>query len=402
LPSVSDRLELIRYSPIRQIAALLDRSRSKRSIISFGGGAPSLPPPKEILEEISRLLNDETVRAVGYCGTKGLPELRELISEDIERYFGTYYDPNSEIIITEGATEGILLALFSILNKNDEVILIDPTYVGFSEPIKLAGGRVKHIPALVKRGYQPRVEDLEASLTSRTKAFILLSPDNPTGRIISREFVKALVDLAVDRDFWIIYDATYKHIVYEGENVWVPGFPGAMERTIVVNTFSKEASIPGLRLGYTLAPKEIIEAMEKLKQYTSLAPNTLGQYALMKFYQDGVKDRYLKEVVLPTYKRRRDLMGELLRKYLPEAETVKPQGAFYYFVDIRPYLERMGRDDKEFANRLFYRKEVVVIPGAFFGEMGIGHVRMTFVSEPEERIKEGIERIGEFIFSYAI
>ena len=401
MPSLSDRVELIRSSPIRKIASLLDKSRSKESIISFGGGAPSLPPPPEVIEEMKRLLREKIVKAVGYCGTKGLPELRRLIAMDIEESFGTHYDPE-EIIITEGATEGILLSLFAVLNKNDEVIIVDPTYVGFSEPIKLAGGRVKTIPAFVNDGYQPKVDDLESCITTRTKAFILLSPDNPTGRIISAGFAKALVDLAVDRDFWIIYDATYKHIVYEGENVWIPKFSGAMERTIVVNTFSKEASIPGLRLGYTLAPKEVIEAMEKIKQYTSLAPSTLGQYALLKYYEDDIKGRYLKEVVLPTYRRRRDLMGELIRKHLPEAKTVMPQGAFYYFVDMSSYLEKMGRDDKEFANRLFYRKEVVVIPGSFFGKRGVGHVRLTFVSEPEERIREGIERMGEFVFSYAI
>ncbi len=400
MPELAYRLSLIKTSPIRRIAALLDQARRKRDIISFGGGAPSLPPPKEFLDEIMRLLKEMPQRACGYCGTRGLPELRSLIAEDLKKYFGVSYDPGKEIIITDGGTEGIFLTLFSILDKGDEVIILDPTYLGYSEAIKLAQGRVITLPVSVENGYQPDPEMLKERITGRTKAFILLSPDNPTGRIIREDFVKTLVDLAIDKDFWIIYDAAYKHIVYEGKNVWVDSFPGAREKTITINTFSKEASIPGLRLGYTTGPSEVIEAMEKIKQYVTLAPDTLGQYALLKFYENGVKDRYLREVVLPTYRRRRDLMASLIQKYLPEAKTVVPGGAFYFFVDIRYYLEKMNRDDEEFCNRLLYRKNVVAIPGSHFGSMGKGHIRLTFVSEPEERIEEGIRRIGAFMFSY--
>jgi len=384
------------------IAALLDKARRKKSIISFGGGAPSLPPPPELVDEIFRLLKEDPQKAVGYCGTRGLPELRERISEDFKKWTGVEYDPEKEIMITDGSTEGIFLTFLSILNKNDEVILLDPTYLGYSEPIKLAGGRIVRVPAPVETGYQPSIEDLEKAITRRTKAFVLLSPDNPTGRIINKEFVNALIDYATDHDFWIIYDGAYQHIVYEGENVWPQSFPGGKERIISIHTFSKEASIPGLRLGYVLAPEEVISAMEKMKQYTTLAPDTLGQKALLKFYENGVKERYLKEVVIPTYKRRRDVMWKLIKEYLPEAKTVLPPGAFYFFVDIRPYLEIMGRTDKEFASRLLYRKEVVVIPGSYFGKRGEGHIRMTFVSETEDRIRDGMERINEFVLSYTL
>ena len=400
MPNLSSRLSYVRASPIRRIAALLDRARRRGDIISFGGGAPSIPPPEELVAHLIELLRENPTKTVSYCGTRGLPELRELIARDLEKCYGVEYDPESEIIVTEGGTEGIFLALFSILDKNDEVILLDPTYLGYGEAVKLAGGRVRKVPVTVDTGYQPSLEDLKEVISPLTKAFILLSPDNPTGRIVDEEFVKGLVDLAVDHDFWIVYDAVYKHIVFEGENVWVDSIPGARERTITINSFSKEASIPGFRLGYATGPKEAVDAMEKLKQYVSLAPNTVGQYALLKFYEEGIKDRYLREVVIPTYKRRRDLMYELIREYLPEAKTVLPQGAFYFFVDMRYYLEKMGRSDEEFANRLLYRKNVVVVPGSHFGEMGRGHVRLTFVSETEDRIVEGMKRIGAYVFSY--
>ena len=400
MPALSSRLTLIRASPIRRIAALLDEARRKGNIISFGGGAPSLPPPREVLEYMCEMLKKDPGKVVGYCGTRGLPELRRLIAEDLKRYYGVDYDPDREVIITEGGTEGIYLALSAILEPGDEVIILDPTYLGYAEAIKLVGGVIRKIPVTVDRGYQPDLEDLKRTISTKTKAFILLSPDNPTGRVIDEGFVRGLVDLAVDHDFWILYDVAYKHIVFEGENPWLDRYPGARERTITISTFSKEASIPGLRLGYTTGPPEVIDAMEKVKQYVSLAPNTLGQYMMIRFYEDGVKERYLREVVIPTYRRRRDLMYELLREMLPEARTVLPQGAFYFFVNMEEYLRAMGRDDEEFANRLLFRKNVVVIPGSHFGEMGRNHVRMTFVSEPEERIREGIKRIAAYVFSY--
>ena len=332
MPSTASRLNYIKTSPIRRIASLLDEVRRRSDIISFGGGAPSLPPPKEIIDYLVDKLRNDTQKTVGYCGTRGLPELRELISNDLKENYGIEYDPSSEIIITDGGTEGIFLALSSIIEKGDEVIIMDPTYLGYSEAIKLLEGRVRKIPVKVEDGYQPNLEDLKHIISPVTKAFILLSPDNPTGRIIKEEFVKGLVDLAVDNDFWIIYDAAYKYITYDAVNPWVDKYSGARERTITINTFSKEASLPGFRLGYSTGPKEIIDAMEKIKQYVSLAPDTVGQYALLKFYQDGIKEKYLKDIVIPTYKKRRDLMYSLIKEHLPDAKTVKPEGAFTFLL----------------------------------------------------------------------
>jgi len=177
--------------------------------------------------------------------------------------------------------------------------------------------------------------------------------------------------------------------------------PGAHERVISVGSFSKEASAPGLRLGYALGPRNAMDAMEKLKQYTTLAPNTLSQHAMVRFLSGDTKAKYLRDLVIPTYRKRRDFMEKAIVQYLPEAKTVRPDGAFYFFVDMRRYLEAMDRNVEEFCNRLLTRKGVVAIPGSFFGDNGGGHVRLTFVSEPEERIDQGVKRIGEYVFSFA-
>jgi aspartate aminotransferase len=233
---------------------------------------------------------------------------------------------------------------------------------------------------------------------------LLLSPDNPTGRIVESDYVKGLLDLAIEKDFWILYDATYRDIIYgeRGKNQpKLTTFPGAHERVIALGSFSKEASVPGLRLGYVLGPSKTLDAMEKVKQYTSLAPNTLSQRAMVTFLTANTKERYLRETVIPTYLKRRDFMAEAIKKYLPDAITVIPDGAFYFFVDMEKYLGAMQITDEQFCNHLTKQKSVIAIPGSFFGEKGVGHIRLTFVSEPEQRIDAGMKRIGEYVFSFA-
>jgi len=398
MAKLSSRIDKIHTSPIRRVAALLDDARERSDVISFGGGAPSLPPPKKFLDEFSRLLNENPLRSCGYTGTKGIPQLREAIAGDVKKYSKVDFDPNSEIIVTTGATESIYSTIMSLIDSGDEIIITDPTYLGYREMIELAQGRPKQIPVHVENGYQPDGEELREAVSKKTKAIIVLSPDNPTGRIVNESFVKTLVDLAEDYDFWIISDEIYKHIVYEGEHVWISRHPGAKERTITVCSFSKEAGIPGLRLGYTLAPKQVIDAIEKMQQYSTLAPESIAQFPLVKFLNENMKEQYIKDTV-SSYSKKRDFMGKMIQQHLPLAKTVKPAGAYYYFVDMRDYLTKANRTEEEFAENLLRTTNVAVIPGRFFGDNGIGHVRMTFVSETEERIQLGIEKMARFLLA---
>jgi len=400
--TLSDRVTALHISPIRRVTALLAEASKRKELVSFGGGGPSLPPPKEVSEEIVKRITEDPQATSAYTGTRGYLDLRKLIAADWEKHQGTKYAPEKEVILADGATEAIFSAYLSIFNKNDELIVTDPTYLGYLESAQLAGARMIKMPVSVEDGYQPSLELLKSLVTKRTKAIVLLSPDNPTGRIVRLDFVKGLVDLAVDHDFWIINDSTYRDIIYGKDNQpRITTLPGARERVISVGSFSKEASAPGLRLGYALGPADVIDGMEKVKQYTTLAPNTLSQNAMIRFLSDGVKERYLQNLVIPTYMKRRDCMEKAIREYLPEAKTVRPDGAFYFFVDMRRYLRSMEQNEEEFCNQLMARKGVVVIPGSFFGEKGAGHVRMTFVSEPEQRIEQGVKRIGEYVFSFA-
>ncbi|MFX1597856.1 MAG: pyridoxal phosphate-dependent aminotransferase [Promethearchaeota archaeon] len=397
MPSLGDQVKEIRTSAIRRTAAWLALAKDKRSIISFGGGAPSLPPPNELAMKLKEALNEPWM-AVSYGATRGTLELREAILRDLHKYGNVKLETPDNVIVTNGGTLGIFASFKALLNPGEEVIITDPTYLGYPEVVKLMNARTVTLPVYVSGGFQPNIEALKEKISKRTKIFLLLSPDNPTGRVIKKEIAEAIVDLAVDHDFWIVCDDVYKHIVFEGNHVWVSTLPGAEERTLTICSFSKEASIPGLRLGYSYGPIEVIDAMEKYAQFLAMCPGTLSQIAVASYLNHPeAKDRYLSKRVIPTYRNRLEAMATYLDQYLPESETTKSQGAFYYFVNIGHYLDKIGLTEEEFADELRIKKNVIVIPGNVFGENGKNHIRMTFVSESNHRIEEGIRKISDYI-----
>ena len=227
---------------------------------------------------------------------------------------------------------------------------------------------------------------------------MLISPDNPTGRMLTDENLKGIVEIVEDEDLWLLTDDIYKNIIYGEKEFTNSREFGAREKTITCNSFSKTGSIPGMRIGYTYGPEDFISNMTKLLQYESLCMAKPPQIFINHFLREKgkYKRKYINETVLPTYKKRKDVMKESLEKYLPKANFTEPAGAFYFFVDMKNYLKNF-KDEEEFSKKLYEEKEVVVIPGRYFGNEGKEHVRFTFVSEPQKKIKEGIKRISEFL-----
>jgi len=396
LLGLAKRIAYIEASPIRKITAILAEARKRKDIISFGGGAPSLPPAKEMVEGMRDYLAKDPQSASAYMGTRGIVDLLDLISQDLKRYGEIEVDPRRELMVTTGSTEGILLSLLATTNPGDEIIVTDPTYLGYPETIKVVGAKVVRLPVYVGEGFQPDVERFKKLITKKTKAFMFLSPDNPTGRVIRKDIAKAIVDLAVDHQFYIYCDDAYKHIIYDGEHTWLSALEGARENVITMCSFSKEAAVPGLRVGYMYGPAQIIEASEKLKQYVTLCPDTLTQLGLIRFLTGDAKERYLRWAI-PIYKSRRDAMETYIHKYLPKGKMVRPNGAFYIFVDMHEYINPLKVTDEEFVVDLLRKKEVAIIPGEHFGEKGRRHCRFTFVSEPEDRIEKGVARVAEYL-----
>ncbi|MEM2915229.1 MAG: pyridoxal phosphate-dependent aminotransferase, partial [Candidatus Bathyarchaeia archaeon] len=237
MAELSARLLKLGKNPIREIAKLLDVAKSRKRIISFGGGSPSLPPAPEVIEELRLMAEAEPFKFSTYTGTKGLLTLREALVEDIRRDTGLVLDPEKEVTVTCGSEEGLMAALMALLNDGDEVIIANPSYPAYPETIKMVGGNVIWLPTSVDDCFQPDVERLKTLITDKTKAFIINTPDNPTGRMLDEVRAKAIVDLAVDEDFWLMIDEAYAHIVYEGSHVWISALPSAFERSIVYSSF---------------------------------------------------------------------------------------------------------------------------------------------------------------------
>jgi aspartate aminotransferase len=393
----SKKLAFLKLSPIRKVAALLDEAAKDSEIISFGGGSPSLIPPKELIESFVEDLENNPSEFFRYTSTRGMIRFREKIAEDVYEYSGIKYDPNKEIIVTEGSTEGIFLVLSSILEEGDEVILTDPTYLGYSEIISFFKAKEIRVLQLEENGYQPSLDEINEKITKKTKAIILNTPENPTGRVLREDIAKGIVEIAKDKNIFVIVDEAYKHITYGKEHVYLAKYD--KDHVISVCSFSKEASSPGFRLGYVCANEEVISNLEKIKQFVTLCSNVVGQKFLMHYLASELKRKYLKEIVVPTYKARRDFMIKMINEYLPDIHVNIPEGAFYLFLNLEKYLRNKIYKDEEVMLDLFKKKKLVIIPGSYFGKQGVGRFRLTFVSEDFERIEEGIRRLSEYLKS---
>ncbi|MFW5902357.1 MAG: pyridoxal phosphate-dependent aminotransferase [archaeon] len=395
---LSKRTERIEGSPIRRIARLLEEAGEEESIISFGGGAPSLAPPQESMNYLAEKLKKEPQESTSYCSTPGTLKTRKLITDIIKEEENIEINPKTEITLTHGGTQGLYATLQTLINPGQEVIIQDPEYVGYPHPIKLAGGKIKRLKTTWQEDFQMTPEKVNEAITKDTEVIMTISPDNPTGRMLTDENLKGIVEIVEDEDLWLITDDIYKDIIYENAEFINSRKYGARENTITCNSFSKTASIPGMRIGYTYGPEHFIKNMTQLLQYEALCISRIPQIFLQHFLREKgkYKREYIEEKVLPTYKHRKNIMKKELKEKLPEAGFTEPEGAFYFFVDLSKYMEGF-KDEEELSDSLYKEEEVVVIPGGYFGKEGKNHVRFTFVSESGERIKEGMERIKNLL-----
>ena len=283
-----------------------------------------------------------------------------------------------------------------ITEPGDEVLLFDPCYVTYWGALKFLRLKVVTCPQTIDREFQPDPECIRERISNKTAAIILISPDNPTSRVIDEEVAKTIVDIALEKNIWLIYDETYKYLVYEGSHVWIQRFKNSDQVLISLNSFSKDLAIPGFRIGYIYGPRELIKEVVKFKGFVTINTPTISQYLAYYYLSLGLKDNYLAKAI-NEYRSRRDTMYRALLKYLPEAKFIKPRASMYFFTDVSVYLRRLNMDDLTFCYELAKSKHVYVTPGSVFGSMGKNHLRITFVSQPCDKIEEGIARIAEFL-----
>ena len=369
------------------IRAFFDMANEIPDVISLGVGEPDFDTPWHIREAgIQALQSGKTF----YTSNAGLQELRAAISSYTKRKTGLTYNPENQIIVTVGGSEAIDLALRALLNAGDEVIYLEPGFVSYYPCIKLADGVPVPIRLTEENRFRLKPEQLEAAVTPKSKVLILSYPNNPTGAVMEKEDLEALLPVIQKHDLIVISDEIYGELTYGVKHCSIAGLPGMEQRTIIINGFSKSFAMTGWRRGYALGNHEIIEQMVKIHQFAVMCAPTISQYAAIEAMEQGDGDI---EAMRESYdQRRKFLYHELQRLGLP---CFEPQGAFYMFPNIREF----GLSSGEFALKLLKEEKVAVVPGDSFGECGEGFVRISYAASLQN-LKEAVNRIFRFLSRY--
>ena len=378
--------EHVRSIPRSGIRDFFDIVQSMDNVVSLGIGEPGFVTPWHIREAaIFALERGRT----SYTSNFGLIKLRKAISAYLKDTFHLEYDPNSEILVTVGVSEGLDIALRAIINPGDEVLYHEPCYVSYHPSVQLAHGVGKAIRTRAENKFSLTAEDVAASITPRTKAIMLNFPTNPTGATLSREEVEKIARVCIDNDLLVLTDEIYSELTYSGKHSTVAALPGMKERTIFLHGFSKAFAMTGFRIGYVCAPVALTEAMLRVHQYSMLCAPILSQEAAIEALENGLDDI---AAMREQYRLRRNFIVKSFNEIgLP---CHMPNGAFYSFPSIR----ETGLTSREFAVQLLEQQRVAVVPGDAFGPSGEGHVRASYCGAMTD-LEKAIEGIGKFVRS---
>ena len=356
--------------------------------ISLGVGEPDFDTPWRIREEgIYTLEQGKTF----YTSNAGLKDLKIEISKYLERKIHVEYDPDHEIMVTVGGSEGIDVALRAMLDLGDEVLIPQPSYVSYVPCTILADGNPVIIPLQEKNEFKLTAEELEAAITPKTKMLVMPFPNNPTGSIMTKEDLEPIAEVVKRHDLYVLSDEIYSELTYKTEHVSIASLPGMKERTITLNGFSKAYSMTGWRLGYMAAPKDIISASVRLHQHINTCASSFVQEAGITALKQAGPDV---QKMLAEYQRRRDYVVEAINQ-IDGLSCNKPKGAFYLFINIK----ELGKSAMEMAEYFLEEAKVAMVPGTAFGAAGEGYLRLSYASSYENlveactRIKAAVEKL---------
>ena len=377
---LSETLKDIKPSGIRKFFDLL---ADMGDVTALTVGQPDFVTPWHIREAaIVSLERGQTY----YTSNSGLPELRLEVTRYMKRRFDLNYDP-TEVLITVGGSEAIDVAVRSLVNPGDEVIVPMPSFVCYEPIVRMAGGVPVIINTKEENGFKLTPDELRSAITEKTKMLVLPYPNNPTGAILEREELEALADVLRDTNIAILSDEIYAELTYGKRHVSIASIDGMMERTIIASGFSKAYAMTGWRLGYLCGPKAWLTQMTKLHQYAIMCAPTVSQFAAVEALKNGDED--IAEMAAE-YNRRRVFICEGLRKIgIP---TIMPEGAFY----IYPYIGGYGLTSEEFCERLLMEEKCAIVPGTAFGECGEGYARISYAYSVKH-IAEALEKIERFV-----
>lgn len=384
----------ISSSPTLAISARVKQMKNEGiDIIGFGAGEPDFDTPEHIKEAAFRALKEGFTK---YTPASGIPELKEVICKKFKDNHNLDYDPN-QIVISNGAKHSLDNVFASILNPGDEVIIPAPYWVSYPEMVKLNDGIPIYIETTSSNRFKVTREQLDKVLTSKTKAFILNSPGNPTGQVYSREELETVADFALKNNVFIISDEVYEKIIFEKVKQISPASlsPDVKNLTVVVNAVSKTYSMTGWRIGYAAAPLEIANAMGNIQSHLTSNPNSIAQKAAVEAItgpQDCVEE------IRQAFLERRNYMVNRV-KSMPYLECLNPEGAFYLFIKVSQTFGMTSDNNKinnveDFATCLLNKSRVALVPGTGFGAPD--YVRLSFATSMEN-IAKGLDRIEDFL-----
>lgn len=381
---VNKRAASLQPSGIRKF---FDIVQKMEGAVSLGVGEPDFVTPWDVRDAAIRSLQRGYTQ---YTGNRGLPELRSLISRYLAERFSVNYPPE-RTIVTVGASEAIDLALRAVCDDGDEILIPEPSYVSYAPAVTLAGGTPVAVKCVAANDFILTPDLLEKAITPKTKAVILAYPNNPTGAVMTKEQLEALVPVIEKHDLLVISDEIYAELTYIGRHVSIASLGNMAERTVLINGFSKAFAMTGWRVGFVCAPAEIDAAMLKIHQYTILCAPQMSQRAAVAALKNGFDDGFATvEEMREEYGRRGRFLVNAFNSL--GLKCFRPKGAFYVF----PSVESTGLDGESFANGLLEKYKVAVVPGSAFGSAGKNFVRCSYATSMQQ-LTVAIERITDFI-----
>ena len=362
---------------------------SGKPIIGLQTGDPNFDTPSPIVQAMNAAIERGETH---YSNSRGIPELRIAIADYLLRRNGQNIDPDSEITITHGAVHAYHIALQAIINPGDQVLVPDPSWQTHANMVRAVHGEPVRVAGYPENQFLPTLDAWKAALSSRTTALVLNSPNNPTGVVAPRAYLEMINAFAEENDLYVISDEVYERLVYDDiVHTSFLALPDARQRTLLVNSFSKSYAMTGWRIGYLIAPANIINQALKASQYSITNVAAFIQYGAVAALTDDAVEESVQSMVRQYAKRRQAVLQAYSNASTSPIRVVRPDGAFYFFLDGRA----LGMPDTEISSRLLEEALVAVVPGSVYGERGSGFLRFTTAAE-EADVVEGYRRIVDW------
>ncbi|MBQ7396028.1 MAG: pyridoxal phosphate-dependent aminotransferase [Lentisphaeria bacterium] len=384
--NISERVLCVEPSPPR---AIFDLAAKYTDVVDLTLGDPDLPPPVNVREAACKAIMEGKTR---YSANAGLIDLRKSIAADLERSSGMKIDPASEVIVTVGAMEASFLTLYTMLSPGDEVVIHAPYWINYSQVVRSLGATPVFVYTRPEDNFELQIEDLEKVITPKTRLVVLNYPNNPSGAILPESTLEKIAELAVERDFAVLSDEIYESLIYDRKPARsIRSYPGMAERTVIINGMSKRFAMTGWRLGWAIAPKELIAEMTKMQENIVACAPLPAQYAGIEALRDDSGSTAIRD----EFRKRRDVIYNGINQ-IKGLKCMPVPATFYALVDV----SSTGLTGKEFAFKLLETEKVAVVHGsAYGGEHYDKFIRIAFTMK-EERLREALRRIEKFMSEF--